>query len=96
MLHITEEDIMKEQIKIEPLTYRTTVCVEYSTPSNKYWEPMLRTQTIREVNSWMEEIAKVSVSILNEAILSTNNVEEMNECMNFRFFLESYLKDTSI
>ncbi len=80
----------------EPITYKTTICVECTWPSNKYWEPMLKEQKIRQTNDWIKDFASISVNMLNELILCTNNTSEMTNAMNLRFFLEAYINDTGI
>ncbi len=90
MLVITEEDITKAQIMLEPLTYRTTVCVEYTHPSNKYWEPMLKDTQIRQTNDFVSQLVCSMQVLLEEVGCVSDNRDELNKVSSLHCLLEQY------
>ena len=92
-LIMSDQDILMHEILIEPISYRVAVSVEYTHPSNKYWEPMLRNNSTVEANNWIAQLAFVVHSLLENAICISDNQVEIDNASELFLILDSFLED---
>ena len=79
------------EIVLEPITYRVTVCVEYTHPSNKYWEPMLKNRSTIESNNWIGQLAKVIQPLLEETYCISDDSDEIDNASALHILLDEYM-----
>lgn len=91
----SEEDIAEEDIVWEPMSYKITVSVEYTWPSNQYWEPLLRNQSVMETNNWIGQLAKVIQPLLEETYCISDNSDEIDNASALHILLDEYMSENS-
>ena len=90
-LFIDDDDILIADIVIEPMSYRTTVCVEYTYPSNKYWEPMLKDTKILQTDDFISQLVTSMQTILVEVACVSDNKEEIAKVCSLHSYLDEYI-----
>ena len=93
MLYVSDKDVLIEQILIEPIVYRTTVCVEYTTKNNKYWEAMLKDVQIRQTNDFVSQLVCSMQVLLEEIGCASDNRDELDKVSSLHCLLEQYNKE---
>ncbi len=83
--HINEEDC-------NPITmsYKVTVSVECIWPDEKYWQPMLRNQTVTKTDDWITQLSKVIAPLLEETLCITDNQEENDKACSLLMMLTHF------
>ena len=87
----SDDDINEDFIIDATMSYRVTVSVECTWPGNKYWEPMLKNQSIKETDDWIAQLANVITPLLEETLCVTDNQEENDNACHMHSLLSFFL-----
>ena len=88
---LTKDDFSDNEFVLESMLYKVTVSVECTWPGSKYWEPMLKNQSIKSTNDWISQLANVITPLLEETLCITDSKEENDNACHMHSLLSHFL-----
>lgn len=92
----SEELINEVQFKDEPMSYKVTVCVECTWPSNQYWEPMLKDTRIRQTDDFVSQLVSSMQALLEEVACISDDNSELDHVSSLHCYLDEYKEEWGI